>query len=135
MGEGRFFSTFLLKEVKLNGGWFLVIDNRVEVSKGIQEKILFKVKPNIFSRLFAEFRIFFIHKKFSKVLFFGNLPLLFKLNTEVVLFIQNIYFVNQEPVYQFRFEDKLRLTVERIWMKFFNSSVTKVMVQSDSMRR
>jgi glycosyltransferase involved in cell wall biosynthesis len=134
-GGGRVLLDLLLKEVELNGGWFLIIDNRVKVSKGVQDKILFKVKPNIFSRLLAEFRIFFIHKKFSKVLFFSNLPPLFKLSTEVVLFIQNIYLVSKEPIYQFRLKDKLRLAVGRIWIKFFICNVTRVMVQSDSMRR
>jgi len=95
-----------------------------------------KIKSNLFSRFLSELIIFNKSKKNDKVLYFGNLPPIFKIRSYVYLFIQNRLLVDYSiKLREFSFFLKIKLYLLRLFLKFFNKNVSKYIVQTDSMSR
>ena len=60
--------------------------NLISNKEGIK---FIRIKSNLFSRFLSEIRIFFKSQENDKVLYFGNLPPIFKINSFVYLFTQD----------------------------------------------
>lgn len=112
------------------------------------------IKPKLETRLFAELKLYHIliseKLNINTVLFFGNLPPLFKFYYNILkfykcankpkvkfwLFLQNALLfknvdLNTDNI-SFRFYFKLLL--ERNWLKFFYTNVDKIIVQNQWMK-
>ena len=95
-----------------------------------------KINSNFFSRFLSELSIYIKSKKKDKVLYFGNLPPIFKIRSHVYLFIQNRLLLdykvnmNEFPIYL-----RLKLYIIRLFLKIFNNNVSQYIVQTDSMSR
>ncbi len=95
-----------------------------------------RIKSNLFSRFLSELSIYNKSKQNDKVLYFGNLPPIFKLRSYVYLYIQNRFLLDYSiNLNEFPFYLKLKLIIMRLLLKIFNNNVSKYIVQTDSMSR
>ena len=110
---------------------------KLNIFKSKKRDITFiKIKSNLFSRFLSELSIYLKSKKNDKVLYFGNLPPIFKIKSNVYLFIQNRFLVDYSiNLQKFPISLKLKLHIMRLFLKVFNNNVSKYIVQSDSMSR
>jgi glycosyltransferase involved in cell wall biosynthesis len=115
---------------------FSLLDSRFEAdSKVFDKKHSVKVNPTFFSRFSAE-RV--LKRKAAAndiVVCLGNLPPLFKLDSKVVVFIQNCYLVSPYSLKGFPAKIRLRLTIERFWLRVRAKHVDIFVVQTPSMQR
>ena len=111
------------------------LDRRLKLPETLSDKILVnRVAPSISKRLIAERVLKNSVKVDDVVLCFGNLPPLFKLDAKVILFIQNRYLIDNIGLGHFKIKSKLRITLERIWLKLFCKNIDTIIVQTQSMR-
>jgi glycosyltransferase involved in cell wall biosynthesis len=95
-----------------------------------------RIKPTIFSRLAAEFRLANIVKLEDQVLCFGNLPPLLKLCGDTVVFLQNRYLVDPEaPVWGLPIKSRIRILLESAWIRLCKHNANRYIVQTKSMQR
>jgi glycosyltransferase involved in cell wall biosynthesis len=133
-GGGRSLLLALLKEVPSNT--VIIVDERLEplpLFKGQQPKI-FRIRPNLISRLKAEYTLKKITNEEDVVLCFGNLPPLFKNTGKVFIYLQNRYLCSNVTLKGFSWKIRLRITIERFWLKFLLHNST-VLVQSETMKK
>jgi len=124
----------ILKELKNYHEFKVIVDERLAIPNYLNENnILLRVKPTMFGRLYAELKLRSLAKANSVVLCFGNLPPLFRLNAYVILFIQNMYLVSEASLSGFSGSSRLRISLERVWLKFRLNCVNEIIVQSESM--
>lgn len=125
----------ILKELKNYHEFKIIVDERFVVPDCINENhILLRVKPTILGRLYADLKLRSTAKANSVVLCFGNLPPLFRLNAYVCLFMQNMYLVSGTSLNGFSISARLRISLERIWLKLRINYVNEIIVQSESMQ-
>lgn len=126
----------ILDELKARNDCKVVIDSRLSISDAfLEQNIALRVKPTFTGRLVAEWQLYRMAKAGSIVLCFGNLPPLFKSNAHVCLFIQNMYLVSKTSVAGFTLMSRLRIHLERIWLKLGINHADEVIVQSQSIQR
>ena len=65
------------------------------------------INANIFSRLFAEWKLKKQSSRYDVILCFSNLPPLLKLDSKVVLFLQNKLLISDKISKDFSFSQKL----------------------------
>lgn len=94
---------------------------------------IFRVRPNLFSRLAAEVRLLRLCKPGDKLLCFGNLPPLFVVPASVTVYIQNRYLVDPKAIKFELSKQTFKLLIEKMWLKVFirNSSIY---VQTQTMK-
>lgn len=116
-------------------GTYLIVDERLPVDDAdLLGFNLCRIKPTIWHRFMAERLLVRLAKEKDTVLCFGNLPPLFSLNAKVMLFIQNRYLVESKLIASVPMKLRIRLGVERLWLRFFQKNADKVMVQTASMK-
>lgn len=116
----------------------LFCDDRYKLPQGIQNTFpVFRIKPTIFNRLTAEFKL----KNFLKTLpaqptlFFGNLPPIFFKPVHGILYLQNCFLLPSVPIETSSAKTYLRLFIEKLLLNKFLRNVTEVWVQTDWMMR
>jgi len=113
----------------------LIIDERLPVTDtSLSDFEVYRIKPTIVHRFSAEKLLKRLVLNDDNVLCFGNLPPLFSLQGKVTLFIQNRYLIEPELIGSISFKLRLRLTVERFWLRHFEHNVNQVLVQTLSMK-
>jgi glycosyltransferase involved in cell wall biosynthesis len=112
----------------------------VQLDKRIQSKGLLTgkvaihwVKKSLWSRLWAEWRLFNECAKGDAVLCFHGLPPLFHLRGQVVVFAQNKLLFDSSPLYGYPFLTMLRLMAERCWVRMLSRNCDRYIVQTPSM--
>ncbi|MCB4810631.1 glycosyltransferase family 4 protein [Methylovorus menthalis] len=121
------------------------LDKDVEVILCLDERMVFpdgsphiqvkKIKPSVFQRLRAEW---WLKKNVTQndcVICLGNLPPLFRLLGDVTVFLQNRYLVEAVKLDHFPLKTKLRIMMERLWLRTRISNVDEFAVQTPSMKR
>lgn len=91
------------------------------------------VSPGIFRRIKAEI---YLRNKVNRndvVLFFSNLPPLFKLKGSAIVFVQNRFVLDRLIFNTFNAKLLLKLIIQRIIFIFFRKNASKFLVQSESM--
>ena len=127
-----------LQEDRLKNGndYKVILDSRLSISDRFPEHNLAqRVRPTLVGRLLAEWRLYRTAKLESIVLCFGNLPPLFKSNAHVCLYVHNVYLVSKASIVGFSLKVKIRIQLERIWLKLCIHHADEVIVQSESMQR
>lgn len=116
---------------------FILHDKRFEITTEKSLNIKYKsVRSNLFSRLAIEYWLFKKVKKNDIVLFFGNLPPIFKLNSFVFVFLQNRFLIDTYASSKYlNFYSKIRILYERIILSFFKDNADEFIVQSQSMQQ
>ena len=90
---------------------------------------------NSFNWIKIEILLLLYLKAGGNIIFFSNLPPIFKLKAKVTLFLQNRYLVDDFPLSGFNLKSKLRLVIERFWFRFFKKNVDNFVVQTKTMKR
>ena len=113
-----------------------IVDARFLLPSEIDERrIDLRVAPTIIGRLAAERRLAQLADAESTVLCFGNLPPLFSVRANIQLFIQNRYLTGALETTGFPFTQRLRISVERMWLRKRVGAVQSIIVQTSSMAR
>jgi len=124
----------------------LSLNNKVPVVAFLDERLsmpninisgltIIDVKSSISGRIIGEYELIKYAKEGDTVLCFGNLPPALKLKSEVILFLQNSYLVNNISLDGFSLKNKIRILLERFWLSFCNKNADRVIVQTVSMQR
>lgn len=93
------------------------------------------IKPGIFTRLMAEYRLYQLAQRGDLLLAFGNLPPLLKSQADVCLFLQNRYLLESWSQINFSLRVKARILMERLWFSSRARSAARLLVQSTTMAR
>jgi len=96
-----------------------------------------KVKASVFSRFKIEVVLAQLSRKNKnlKILFFGNLPPLFRSNKNAVLFFQNLILLNKSNKIKFEIRTEIKHFIEKVWLKICLKNINTVYVQSESVKR
>ena len=116
-------------------GTCLIIDERLLIDdRGLSRCKIFRIKPTVWCRFMAERLLVRETKENDTVLCFGNLPPLFSLKAKVTLFIQNRYLVEPKLMSSVPVKLRIRLGVERLWLRYFQKNAERIIVQTASMK-
>lgn len=130
-GGGKVLLSELLSNLPDDMDVILQVDDRFPCQN---ERIqTYRVKPTVFDRLRAEWRLSRLSDKNSLILCFGNLPPLFSKKGNIKLFVQNRYLVENKLPQTASVKERIRLTFERLWLKFGLKNVAQVIVQTPIM--
>ncbi len=111
------------------------LDFRVKEKISLPAEIkVYYVKRTIFSRFLAEWRLYREVMPNTTVLCFHGLPPLFRLQKKVIVFVQNRILCEKGLLSQFPFKTRIRLCVERLWLRKL-SPMVRYIVQTESMAR
>ena len=114
----------------------LIVDDRCPIPESALTRLqVHWVKPTLWHRLGAELRLKQIAMKDYQVLCFGNLPPLFKLKSKAALFLQNKYLIDAVVLLGFPIKVRIRILMERLWLKVCRSHIDKIIVQTPSMQK
>lgn len=94
---------------------------------------IFWVRPSFLSRLKAEVSLAFGNHSAEPVLFFHNLPPLLPVKGEIIVFMQNRILIEETSLSNFSLRTRLRLILERVFLKFLRHKVDVYYVQTPSM--
>lgn len=135
-GGGKTLLNVLLKNLPPDYKIVLFCDQRMQLPKELPSAVqVRKYKPTITQRLCAELNLYKITKKDDLVLCFGSLPPLFRLKSKTIVFIQNRYLVEKKCLNNFSIKTRIRLNIERIWLKLNLSHADSFIVQTSTMRQ
>ena len=113
----------------------VMVDQRFDLPWSLERCTnLVRVSPRIMSRFVAEWRLYLQARRFDTVLCFGNLPPLFPVKGKVYVYLQNRYVLPSTPIVGFSLRARLRIYLERLWLRFFLRDSTLV-VQTQTMRK
>lgn len=115
----------------------VTLDKRMALNPNLSLHIeILRVQTSVGNRLMAER---WLQKKVEDsdiVICFGNLPPIFRLKGKVSVFLQNRYLVDDyAPLCALPIKPRIRLHMERIWLKLFRRHATSFFVQTPSMKR
>lgn len=91
------------------------------------------VNRSIFSRLFAEWRLWRCTKANDVVLCFHGLPPLLPLRGRVVVFVQNRILFETSSLVGYPLFTRIRLSIERLWTSMMRGNCDRYVVQTISM--
>lgn len=127
---------FLKEKISENYNLKCFIDERLSINfEEFKDVIFIKVKPNLISRINAEYGFKKISSEFDIFYFLGNLPPLFKLKCKVVLFLQNRLIISKPYINKLSIKTILRSVLEITWFKLFLKHIDTVEVQTPSMKK
>ena len=110
------------------------LDCRVKQHLGLSTSTLrHYVNPSVFSRLFAEWRLWRWTKANDVVLCFHGLPPLLPLRGRVVVFVQNRILFETSSLAGYPLFTRIRLSIERLWTRVMQSNCNQYIVQTPSM--
>lgn len=114
----------------------LIIDTRLDVSNLVLTNWNVKViKSSFVNRLIFEKWLSMKVKKNDKLLFYSNLPPLFKMPGFISLFIQNRYLIDKKDFQGFSFVTKIKIRIQKFLLKRNLRLVSQVVVQTETMAR
>lgn len=98
-----------------------------------QGVIAVPVQPALLDRLKGEWRLRTLSKKGKTVLCFHNLPPLFPVQGDVVVFVHSRLLVTPNISQHYPWKVQLRIAIERLWLRLFAKHATRFIVQTTSM--
>ena len=135
-GGGRTLLLALLDAARARPEIAAVVDARLPLPPDLLESMIFtRVASSVGTRLAAEWRLRTRLAAGDTVLCFGNLPPLFGARARVVLFLQNRYLLGRRQTHGLPLTARLRIELERVWLRARLSGVDRVIVQTASMAR
>jgi glycosyltransferase involved in cell wall biosynthesis len=113
--------------------WAHLDDRTKDVLKLAVAVTQYHVRPSILSRLLAELRLWRNVTIDDVVLCFHGLPPLLPLSGRAVVFVQNRILVEQGSLVDYPLQTRLRLLIERFWLRAMKGHATRYIVQTPSM--
>lgn len=133
-GGGRTLLLDLLNAPVESGTRLLIADERLEIPSSPEKTEILRFPPTPGGRISAERRLQSLARPEDVVLCLGNLPPLFPLRAgRTVLFMQNRYLLDAMDTSSFKVGTRLRIAVERQWLRRRIGGVQQMIVQSPSM--
>ncbi|MDP1671515.1 MAG: glycosyltransferase, partial [Burkholderiales bacterium] len=133
-GGGRTLLLSLLQATARSGGCLVLADDRLATLPLPENTEVIRFPPSVAGRLAAERFLRARAQPADVVLCMGNLPPLFQLRARrTVLFIQNRYLLDAVDTSAFDAIVRLRIAIERLWLRRTISRVQQILVQSPSM--
>jgi glycosyltransferase involved in cell wall biosynthesis len=133
-GGGEKLLNALLSVVDSQYPCVLTVDERMrlpaQMPAGLQVR---RVRRSMLARLAAEWWLYRRAGKDDRVLCFGNLPPLLRLKAFTSVFVQNRYLVDDVSLHDLKPWIRLRITLERLWLRFSMCNADKFLVQTPSM--
>ena len=113
------------------------VDARMGVLADLPDHVrVERIEPTLLGRFAAERRLADTVTPNDQVLCFGNLPPLFRLRGEAVVFLQNRYLVDPcAPLGALPLKPRIRLWLERAWLRGRRLNADWYIVQTPSMQR
>jgi len=134
-GGGEVLLVSLLELLQEHPNTLYIFDERMELPLSIKTpQNIIRIKHSFFSRLIAEIRLSNDVGDSGTVLCLGNLPPFFSVKADVVLFIQNRLLVDKEMLKNVSFLNRAKIMIQRMWLKYRNNSVQRVIVQTRAMQ-
>ena len=135
-GGGKALLLPLLQAAGKQAAVTALLDNRMEVPEELSRAVtIVRITPTILGRLAGEWTLRRLVRDTDIVLCFGNLPPLFRINGRSIVFLQNRYLVDGCSLGGFPLRVKLRLMVERLWLRLCGTHAESFIVQTRSMRQ
>lgn len=135
-GGGRSLLEALMKEGHGKAEVILTLDERLPLPGGMAKHVQIKrIKPSVARRFAAERWLARSVAPEDIVLCFGNLPPLFKLHGQTVVFVQNRYLVDDVKLHEFPLKVRLRLAAERLFLSQRMTNAGEFVVQTPTMKR
>lgn len=135
-GGGRSLLHGLLSQIPEKLESTVILDARMVAYNVVPAHVhIRRVKPSIFERLKSEWWLARNIKPDDVVLCFGNLPPLFKLRGQAVVFLQNRYLIDNVRLDDFPLKIRVRLAIERLWLSHKMANADEFIVQTPSMKR
>jgi glycosyltransferase involved in cell wall biosynthesis len=135
-GGGRALLLPLLEALKDAADVIFVLDERMQLPQGLcLSGKVFRVKATLFSRLWCECRLCRLLTSDMLLLCMGNLPPLFASQGIQQVFVQNRYLIDNVSLNSFSLPVRLRLTIERWWLRTRATRVSRFMVQTPTMQK
>jgi glycosyltransferase involved in cell wall biosynthesis len=114
--------------------YVLTLDERMPLSLKERPNITVRrIRPSIIQRFLAEAWLFRNARRGDRVLCFGNLPPLFRLQAFTSVFLQNRYLIDRVGLSGFTAWARLRITFERLWLRYAQLHANEYLVQTPSM--
>jgi len=135
-GGGRTLLSALLRTLPDSLEIEISLDSRMQLPDGLSENIQIKrVPPSMIHRFNAERWLADNVCSGDVVLCFGNLPPLFKLRGRVVVFVQNRFLIDNISLKNLSIRDKVKLSIERMWLTLKIGNADEFFVQTPEMKR
>ena len=135
-GGGKALLLPLLEAAGKRSAVTVLVDSRLEVSEDLcRAMTVIRISPTILGRLAGEWALCRLAQATDRVLCFGNLPPLFRIKGRGIVFLQNRYLVEGRGLEGFPLRVKLRLMIERLWLRLFNGHAETIIVQTRSMQQ
>lgn len=134
-GGGRSLLLALLKAVSGRLEWIATLDQRLyPLDEAFDDGRVRWVAPSVGARLASERWLGGQVRTGDVLLCFGNLPPLFRSHGDVVVFMQNRYLLERLNLEGFSFPVRLRICVERWWLRRCATNVDLFVVQTPTMK-
>jgi len=135
-GGGRALLVPLLEAAGKQLSTTALLDDRLDLPDEVLRLLsVIKIAPSIPGRLAGEWTLRRLVQAKDTVLCFGNLPPLFKIKGRTIVFLQNRYLVEGCSFEGFPLTAKLRLMVERLWLRLCSAHAETLIVQTRSMQK
>lgn len=135
-GGGRSLLVTLIESIPDVCNVIVQIDERLEIPVSIGKNITFRRVPaTLFGRLSADYWVKKNSKKTDLIICFGSLPLFFGSRARQIVFVQNLYLIEDRALTGFSLKTMLRIKLERFWFDWGKGGVWNFIVQSQSMKR
>ena len=134
-GGGRSLLLALLKAVSGRLEWIATLDQRLHpLDESFDDGRIRWVAPSVGARLGSERWLAAQVRAGDVLLCFGNLPPLFRSRGHVIVFMQNRYLLERLNLEGFSFPVRLRICVERWWLRRCATNVDLFAVQTPTMK-
>ena len=136
VGGGRSLLLPLLEAITPEHSIVALVDQRIELPAELPKSLsVIRVPPSVRGRWLAERWLKGVVTANDVVLCFGNLPPLNGLKGRVLVFVQNRLLVEEVSLRTFSLKPRMRLFIERIWLRRYAGHANYFVVQTPSMRR
>ena len=134
-GGGRALLVDILLSVEKSSSCTLLTDTRLNLDPMHKHIRILSFSPSVAGRFAAERALAMLARPGDLVLCMGNLPPLLTCAGKVVVFLQNRYLVEDLPFKGISKKVRLRIAIERLWLRLRLQEDVKVVVQTPSMQR
>ena len=133
-GGGKTLLVEILRSLGKSESCTLLIDTRLDLETMQDRFRILSFSPTTAGRFSAEMELSLLARPGDLVLCMGNLPPLLRCAGKVVLFLQNRYLVDNLPLDGIPWKVRLRIAIERLWLRLRLRQDVKVVVQTPSMQ-
>ncbi len=135
-GGGRTLLLPLLEAARKLPSIAALLDERLEIPAELNRALtITRIAPTISGRLAGEWTLRRLAQAPDTILCFGSLPPLFRIRGRCIVFLQNRYLIEGRGLEGFPLRIKLRLMIERMWLRLFHAHAVTFIVQTKSMQQ